>query len=122
MSVADEKREGTAPSAVPQGSPEEGDVRVPIDAGGDTKAATADDGAGVVEAEPADVDDERARVEAAIRAGEQAAEDDFKADADKVRAERDELQRQLDSVADDIAAAKKQAADSAERLVRLQAD
>ena len=87
MSVADEKREGTAPSAVPQGSPEEGDVRVPIDAGGDTKAATADDGAGVVEAEPADVDDERARVEAAIRAGEQAAEDDFKADADKVRAE-----------------------------------
>lgn len=69
-----------------------------------------------------DPDEERARVEAAIRAGEQAAEDDFKADADKMRAQRDELQKQLDSVADEIATAKQQAADSAERLVRLQAD
>ncbi len=66
--------------------------------------------------------EERARVEAAIRAGEAAAEEDFKADAEKIRVERDELQQQLDGVADEIAAAKKEAADATERMARLQAD
>jgi len=74
------------------------------------------------ESEELGEDEERARVEAAIRAGEQAAEEELATDADKIRAERDELQKQLDGVADEIAAAKQQAADSADRLVRLQAD
>jgi len=67
-------------------------------------------------------EEEAARVEAAKRAGEQAAEEDFQADAQRIRAERDELQRKLDGVADQVDAAKRQAADSANRLARLQAD
>lgn len=70
------------------------------------------------EGEPSEED----LVEAAKRAGEQAAEADFKADADKVRQERDDLQHQLDEVADKVAAAQREAADSADRLARLQAD
>lgn len=66
--------------------------------------------------------EERARVEAAIRAGEEAAEKELAADANKIRAERDELQQKLAAVDDDIAAAKKEAADATDRLVRLQAD
>lgn len=69
-----------------------------------------------------DPEEEAARVEAAKRAGEAAAAEDFKADASKVRAERDELQKQLEEAAADVEAAKKQAADASERLVRLQAD
>lgn len=66
--------------------------------------------------------EERARVEAAIRAGEEAAEKELAADAGKLRAERDELQKKLADVEDTIASAKKEAADATERLVRLQAD
>ena len=69
-----------------------------------------------------DPEEEAARVEAAKRAGEAAAAEDFKADASKVRAERDELQKQLEEAAADVEAAKKQAAEASERLVRLQAD
>lgn len=69
-----------------------------------------------------DPEEEATRVEAAKRAGEAAAAEDFKADASKVRAERDELQKQLEEAAADVEAAKKQAADASERLVRLQAD
>ncbi len=67
-----------------------------------------------------DPEEEAARVEAAKRAGEAAAAEDFKADASKVRAERDELQKQLEEAAADVEAAKKQAADASERLVRLE--
>ncbi|MDO4849425.1 MAG: nucleotide exchange factor GrpE [Coriobacteriia bacterium] len=66
--------------------------------------------------------EERARVEAAIRAGEEAAERELASDAGKLRAERDELAKKLAAVDDDIAAAKKQAAEATERLARLQAD
>ena len=65
---------------------------------------------------------ERARVEAAIRAGEEAAEAELADDAKKIREERDELQKQLASVQDQIDAAKKQAAEATERQLRLQAD
>lgn len=70
--------------------------------------------------------EERAKVEAAIRAGELAAEEELQADAQKklegAYAQRDELQKKLDAVQDEIDAANKKAAESAERLVRLQAD
>ena len=55
-------------------------------------------------------------------AGEAAAEQDFKSEADGLRAERDELAKKLASVSDDIEAAKAEAAASADRLSRLQAD
>lgn len=67
-------------------------------------------------------EDEAAMVEAAKRAGEKAAADELKVDVEKVRAERDDLQRKLDGVEKEIADAKKEASESADRLVRLQAD
>lgn len=66
--------------------------------------------------------EERARIEAAIRAGEETAEKELAADAGKIRSERDELQKKLASVSDEIDSAKKEAADASDRLVRLQAD
>ena len=74
------------------------------------------------DAEELDPEEEKRRVEEAIRRGEEAAEKELAADASKIREERDELQKKLANVSDEIESAKKQAADSAERLVRLQAD
>lgn len=83
----------------------------------DTETAAAD------AAEPElDPDEETARVAEAIRRGEEAAEKELASDAGKLREERDELAKKLAAVDDDIAAAKKQAADATDRLVRLQAD
>ena len=72
--------------------------------------------------EVAEEAEERARVEAAIRAGEEAAERELAADADRIRSERDELQKKLSEVEDQIESAKKDAAEAKDRLVRLQAD
>ncbi len=70
--------------------------------------------------------DEEAMVEAAIRAGEQAAEEELAAEAEvdfaKVKAERDELYERLEEATDQVDAAKQEAKDSVERLARLQAD
>mgnify|MGYP000845707319 FL=1 len=67
-------------------------------------------------------EDERAKVEAAIRAGEQAAERDLKLVAERLCRERDELRGKLDEAAWEIESAKQKAADSLTRLTRLQAD
>ena len=77
--------------------------------------------AGAEDAHASD-EDERARVEAAIRAGEQAAERDFKSDVERLRQERDKLKGKLDSMARGIVSAQQKAADAVARLVRLQAD
>lgn len=72
--------------------------------------------------------DEEAMVEAAIRAGEQAAEEELAAEAEdedeaaKIKAERDELYERLEEATDQIDAAKQAATDATERLARLQAD
>lgn len=124
-------------TAAPAPSPEGDDVKVDIEVEGDEKPEqTADaqqEKSETVEAEvidpdaedgaPADADaDEQAKVEAAIKAGEAAADQDFKSEADGLRAERDELAKKLASVSEDIDAAKAEAAASADRLSRLQAD
>lgn len=62
-----------------------------------------------------DPEEEAARVEAAKRAGEAAAEEDFKAQANKAAAANDELAAQLE-------AAEMRAKEASERLVRIQAD
>ena len=67
-------------------------------------------------------EEEAEMVEAAKRAGAEAAERDMAADAERARAERDELQSRLDGVEDVVTAAKKEAADAVARLARLQAD
>lgn len=72
--------------------------------------------------EALDPEEERARVEEAIRRGEQAAEKELASDAGKLREERDELAKKLAEVDDTIAAAKKEATDATERYMRLQAD
>ena len=66
--------------------------------------------------------DEEAMVEAAIRAGEQAAEEELANDIGRVRAERDELYQRLEECTCEVDAAKQQAADAVDRLARLQAD
>lgn len=126
-------------TAAPAPSPEGDDVKVDIEVEGDEKPEQTADAqqeepqaveAEVIEpddaegnaAADADEDDERARVEAAIKAGEAAADQDFKSEADGLRAERDELAKKLASVSEDIEAAKAEAAASADRLSRLQAD
>ena len=78
----------------------------------ETEAPTAD----------VELDDESAQVEAAKRAGEAAAEADFKAEAEKAAGERDDLQQQLDDAMGQVEVAKKEAADAVDRLARLQAD
>lgn len=124
-------------TAAPAPSPEGDDVKVDIEVEGDEKPEQAADAQQekpeTVEAEvidpdaeddaPADADaDEQAKVEAAIKAGEAAADQDFKSEADGLRAERDELAKKLASVSEGIDAAKAEAAASADRLSRLQAD
>lgn len=61
-------------------------------------------------------------VEAAIRAGEQAAAEDLAKDAEKVRSERDELAAKLAEAQEQVEAAKSESADAVQRVARLQAD
>jgi molecular chaperone GrpE len=115
---------GAAGKAAPH-DPKGDDVKVPVEAESDVTADTTTDAA--VEPDSVeDMTDEEAEhqrmVEAAIKAGEDAAEEDFKSDASKLRQERDELAKKLAGVADEIEDAKAKAADSNDRLVRLQAD
>lgn len=124
-------------TAAPAPSPEGDDVKVDIEVEGDERPEQTADAqqekpetveAEVIDPEAkddalADADaDEQAKVEAAIKAGEAAADQDFKSEADGLRAERDELAKKLASVSEDIDAAKAEAAASADRLSRLQAD
>lgn len=58
----------------------------------------------------------------AIRRGEETAEAEIAADAQRAAQERDRLQNELDSVSDQIEVAKQQAAEANDRFLRLQAD
>ncbi len=110
IEVEDEKNEAMEPETVVEDAPE---------AEPEAEAGEPE----VVDVEETDEEaEERARVEAAIRAGEEAAERELAADASKIREERDELQKKLADVEDQIEAAKKEAADATERMLRLQAD
>lgn len=118
-------------TAAPAPSPEGDDVKVDIEVEGDEKPEQTADAqqdeaqaveAEVIEPETSDDADEQARVEAAIKAGEAAAEADIKSEADALRTERDELAKKLADVEGDIEAAKAEAASAADRLSRLQAD
>lgn len=65
---------------------------------------------------------EEEMVAEAIRRGEETAEAEIAADAQRAAQERDRLQTELDSVFDKIEAAKQQAAEANDRFLRLQAD
>ena len=93
------------------------DVKIPIDA--DEPETTPEPEA---DAQTEQELDEEAMVEAAIRAGDQAADEDFAADSQRLQAERDELYQRLEESIDQVDAAKQEAKDATERLARLQAD
>ena len=98
-------------------------MKVPIEVEDEKNEAVEPEAAVEPDVEELDEDaEERARVEAAIRAGEEAAERELAADASKIREERDELQKKLADVEDQIEAAKKEASEATERMLRLQAD
>lgn len=70
--------------------------------------------------------DELAMVEAAIKAGEQAANEELaaqmEAELNKLRAERDELYERLEEATGQVDEAKQAAKDTTDRMARLQAD
>jgi molecular chaperone GrpE len=103
---------------VPIEDAEEKNVSAEAEAAAENEAAmeneaTTED-AGIL-GDELDPEEEAARVEAAKRAGEAAAEEDFKAQANKATAEKDEIAAKLED-------AERRAEDAKERLVRLQAD
>ena len=88
-----------------------------------------DDTVADAEYEPADaaspddsIDEEAAKVEAAIKAGEQAAEQDLKDDVNRLREERDYLEMKLAKKGQELEAAKAEASGASDRVTRLQAD
>lgn len=109
---ADEKKPGTAQSSEAEPSP----------AG--ASAATAGAAPGATSSAPGDIDpdDDAALRAAAMKAADEVLEQEAVEDAKKFRTERDELQKKLSDMTEDIEKAKKEAADSTDRLVRLQAD
>lgn len=89
-------------------------------------AAVADSNTEEVEVEACDVEPqemtEEEMIEAAIRAGEEAANDDFKLKFEKAEAELTELRGKLEGAADAQAAAETKAAEAVSRHARLHAD
>lgn len=67
-------------------------------------------------------EEQQAMVDAAIAAGEAAADEDFKQDAEQLRQERDELSQRLDEAQNALNDAQEQANDAKDRMMRLQAD
>ena len=88
--------------------------------GNATAANGADGAAGVAGAGRPMTEEEM--IAEAIRRGEETAEAEIAADAQRAAQERDRLQNELDSVSDQIEAAKQQAAEANDRFLRLQAD
>ena len=86
----------------------------------DGNAAAANGAAGVAGTGRPMTEEEM--VAEAIRRGEETAEAEIAADAQRAAQERDRLQNELDSVSDQIEAAKQQAAEANDRFLRLQAD
>ena len=109
---ADEKKPGTAQPSEAEPSP------------ADASAATAGAAPGAASSAPGDIDpdDDAALRAAAMKAADEVLEQEAVEDAKKFRSERDELQKKLSDMTEDIEKAKKEAAESTERLVRLQAD
>lgn len=92
-------------------------TRIHIEVEGDEAEAPAP------EADPSQEElDEAAMVEAAIRAGDAAAEADFAADASKLREERDDLARQLAEAQEALENANEAAVEAASQKLRMQAD
>jgi len=94
-------------------------MKVPIEVEGDE----AQEPTGEPEPETSQEElDEAALVEAAIRAGDEAADADFAADAAKLRDERDDLARQLAEAQEALEKANDAAVEATSQKLRMQAD
>ena len=125
MSARKARTEAAAVGAAPVDS-EEKDVKIPVEAVDDTEANEAP----AAEAAENQVEDsnkeatmtEDEMVEAAIRAGEEAADNDFKLKFEQAQKELADVRNELDAAAEAQKAAEDKAKDATERTARLQAD
>ncbi len=125
MSARKARTEAAAVGAAPVDS-EEKDVKIPVEAVDDTEANEA----AAAEAVENQVEDsnkeatmtEDEMVEAAIRAGEEAADNDFKLKFEQAQKELADVRSELDAAAEAQKAAEDKAKDATERTARLQAD
>ena len=125
MSARKARTEAAAVGAAPVDS-EEKDVKIPVEAADVTEANEAP----AAEAAENQVEDsnkeatmtEDEMVEAAIRAGEEAADNDFKLKFEQAQKELADVRNELDAAAEAQKAAEDKAKDATERTARLQAD
>ena len=125
MSARKARTEAAATGTAPVDS-EEKDVKIPVEAVDDTEANEA----AAAEAAENQVEDsnkeatmtEDEMVEAAIRAGEEAADNDFKLKFEQAQKELADVRSELDAAAEAQKAAEDKAKDATERTARLQAD
>lgn len=121
MSARNDHTEAAAASA----DAEEKDVKIPVEAADEATEAVETETAEneqPVEQEEVPAMTEEEMVEAAIRAGEEAANDDFKVKYEQVSAELAEVRAELDAAGEAKEAAEAKAADAVDRATRLQAD
>ena len=125
MSARKARTEAATAGTAPVDS-EEKDVKIPVEAVDDTEANEAP----AAEAAENQVEDsnkeatmtEDEMVEAAIRAGEEAADNDFKLKFEQAQKELADVRNELDAAAEAQKAAEDKAKDATERTARLQAD
>ena len=102
---------------------EEKDVKIPVEDASDAAAdEAAEQAEACAEASEAAEPTEEDMVEAAIRAGEQAAADDFKLKFEKAQAELADVRKQLAGASEAQKAAEAKAQEAVDRVSRLQAD
>lgn len=120
MSARKARTEAAAAGAAPVDS-EEKDVKIPVEAVDDTEANEAAENQ-VEDSNKEATMTEDEMVEAAIRAGEEAADNDFKLKFEQAQKELADVRNELDAAAEAQKAAEDKAKDATERTARLQAD
>ena len=120
---------GAGATPAPDKSQEQ-DVRIPVEVDEATEAteptetpdeATSPEADGAEVAEPREMTEDE-MIEAAIRAGEEAADNDFKVQLEIARKDLDAARAQLSEARDAQEVAEKRAQEAADRTARLQAD
>ena len=107
---------------------EEKDVKIPVEAADDVEATEAATDEATEPETAADDSQEEATMtedemfEAAIRAGEEAADNDFKLKFEQAKKELSDVRAELDAASEAQKAAEDKAKDATERTARLQAD
>ena len=128
MSARNDHTEAAAAAA--SADAEEKDVRIPVEAADEaTEAAETEtveteaaEAAATAEEQEVPAMTEEEMVAAAIRAGEEAANDDFKVKYEQVAAELADVRAELEAAADAQKEAETKASEAADRATRLQAD